>query len=83
MDFLKAADPYQYLSEFNRFTISGEARDVIDKVCKKSIDFDSICSDLKVCGRREFQELIKLRLHYLHTIESENRAANEKRRAEE
>jgi len=77
LEFIKSADPHEYLSGFNKFTISEEAKEAI-KGQKVPGDLDSICSDLKVCGRREFSELLKLRLKYVHNIEKANKEEKEK-----
>ena len=41
-----------------------------------------MCDDLKVCGRREFSELLKMRINHIHSIEIANKSANEKRKQE-
>lgn len=81
MEFIKAQEPHSYLSGFNKFNISDEAREAI-KDLKLPSDFEGICSDIKVCGRRELSELLKLRLKYLNRIENANRSENERKRAE-
>lgn len=37
---------------------------------------------MKVCGRREFSDMLKLRLNYVNAIESKNRSENERKKAE-
>mmetsp|Transcript_42071 Transcript_42071/g.64498 ORF Transcript_42071/g.64498 Transcript_42071/m.64498 type:complete len:155 (+) Transcript_42071:593-1057(+) len=60
VDFLTSSEPHEFLSNFNRFKIDDKAKEMI-KDLKAPKDLDIICEDLKVCGRREFQELLKLR----------------------
>jgi len=62
-DFIQSADPHSYLSSFNKFTISDTAKEMI-KGLKAPLDLVSICEDLKLCGRREFSDLLKLRYTY-------------------
>jgi len=81
MDFIKAAEPHEYLSGFNRFIITEEARKAIEGF-KLPSDLESICSDLKVCGRREFSDLLKLRLKYTSVIDNNNKLEKEKKREE-
>lgn len=73
LDFLQSADPHEYLSTFNKFTLSAESLEAIKDI-KYAKDLEGMCSDLKVCGRREFSELLKLR--YKYNVEKE-RAAKE------
>jgi len=82
MEFINAGDPYEFLKGFNIFTIGPEAQAAIDKVMKGKIDFKTICDDLKVCGRKEFSDLLRLRLLFNASISNENRIANEKKRAD-
>jgi len=42
MEFLKSNDPHKYLSQFNKFTISDEAREAI-KDLKQIRDLETIC----------------------------------------
>lgn len=63
MEFLEAAEPHEYLSSYNKFTISSDTSKLISKL-KAPSDLVDICSDLKVCGRREMSELLKLRYKY-------------------
>jgi Domain of unknown function (DUF3381) len=46
------------------------------KDLKPPSDLDSICQDLKVCGRRELQELLKLK--YKVGVAEERRRKEEK-----
>lgn len=63
VDFIGSADPHSYLSSFNKFTISDEAREMIKDI-KVPKDLDIICEDLKLCGRKEFSDLLKVRYTY-------------------
>ena len=60
VDFLTASEPHEYLSSFNRFKIDDTAKGMLADI-KVPSDLETICGDLKLCGRREFQELLKLR----------------------
>ena len=58
------------------------AKDMI-KDLKAPSDLEFICQDLKVCGRREFQELLKLRYKYVVSIERKKQAIKDAKKAEE
>jgi len=78
LDYLQSTDPHEYLSGFNKFKIDATAREVLNGL-KCPADLDDIVSDLKVCGRREYSELLKLRAMYNRSIErkeKEIKAAN-------
>lgn len=49
---------------------------------KQPKDLEIICEDIKVCGRREYSDLLKLRLVYVNTIDAKNRSENDKIKAE-
>ena len=70
-----------YLSDFNKFRISEESLEAL-KDTKKPKDLEFICQDLKVCGRKEFSDMLKMRLSYVNAIDAKNRTENEKKRAE-
>lgn len=80
MDFLQSQDPHEYLSGFNKFRIDEAAREVV-KGLKGPHDLDDIVTDLKVCGRREFSELLKLRHTYNTQIEKKQKEINAAKRA--
>jgi len=63
VDFINSSDPHEYLASFNKFRISDEALEMI-KDLKTPKDLQAICEDLKVCGRKEFSDLLKLRYKY-------------------
>lgn len=63
MEFLQSASPHEYLSGFNRFKISKEARTALEGL-RLPNDLDIMCEDLKTCGRREFSDLLKVRHKY-------------------
>lgn len=81
MEFLQAQNPHMYLSGFNKFKLNEESKSAIAHL-KAPRDLEIICSDLKTCGRKEFSDLLKLRLNYVNAIESKNRTENEKKKAE-
>lgn len=70
-----------YLTGFNKFRITDEVREAI-KGMKQPKDLEIICEDIKVCGRREYSDLLKLRLVYVNTIDAKNRSENDKIKAE-
>jgi len=80
MDFLQSSDPHEYLSGFNKFLINDAAREVVNGL-KGPADLDEIVADLKVCGRREFSDLLKLRHAYNLQIERKQREVNAAKRA--
>lgn len=63
MEFLQSASPHEYLSGFNRFKITKEARSALEGI-RLPTDLDMMCEDLKTCGRREFSDLLKVRHKY-------------------
>jgi len=63
VDFIHSADPHSYLSSFNKFIISDAAREMIKDI-KGPKDLNIMCEDLKLCGRKEFSDLLKLRYSY-------------------
>ena len=80
MDFLKSSNPHEYLSGFNKFLISPEARTALDKIQKLPSDLEEMCKDIKVCGRRELSELLKIRYKYNNILEAEAKAIKEANR---
>jgi hypothetical protein len=56
------------LSTFNKFTLSAEAKEAIADL-KPIKELEIICEDLKVCGRKEFSDLLKLRYNYNNRLE--------------
>jgi len=63
-DFLASADPYEFVTKFNQFTIDTSAAQFLkenEKAMKPPADLQMICDDVKVCGRREMGILIKMR----------------------
>lgn len=80
MEFIKASDPHLYLSGFNKFTISEETRAETLKHAKFPKDLEIFICDLKTCGRKEYSDLLKFRLKYVHAIEAINKEANDKKR---
>jgi len=64
IDFLEAEDPYVFLTKFNKFNIDLKTTQLIKdhpKDMRPPSDLDTICEDLKVCGKRELYNLLKLR----------------------
>lgn len=53
------------------------------KDLKAPSDLTEMCDDLKVCGRREFQELLKLRYKYQVSLERKKMAIKDAKKAEE
>lgn len=81
MEFIKSSNPHMYLSSFNKFKITDEVMEEL-KDTKKPKDLEHICLDLKLCGRKEFSDLLKMRLVYINAIELKNKSENEKKRQE-
>lgn len=75
-EFLEAADPHEYLAGFSKFKLSQETLETL-KGIKLPKDLDSICEDLKTCGRREFSELLKVRHKYHIRISNEGKDQKE------
>jgi len=63
MDYLQSQDPHEYLSTMNRFKLDEPAMTAI-KDLKPPKDLKLIVEDLKVAGRKEFSDLLKLRYKY-------------------
>lgn len=63
MDYLQSQDPHEYLSTMNRFRLDEPAMTAI-KDLKPPKDLKLIVEDLKVAGRKEFSDLLKLRYKY-------------------
>ena len=63
MDYLQSQDPHKYLSTMNRFKLDEPAMTAI-KDLKPPKDLKLIVEDLKVAGRKEFSDLLKLRYKY-------------------
>lgn len=63
LEFLEATDPHEYLATYNKFVLSTQVMAVI-KDLKPPSDIKEICDDLKLCGRREMSELLKLKYKY-------------------
>lgn len=71
MDFLESQDPYEYLTKFYKLNLDVKAKEVIaanSKILKVPDDFESMLSDLKVCGRREFQNLLRIHHKYQNIV---------------
>lgn len=56
-------EPHDYLATYNKFVLDDESRKAIAGM-KHPADLEEICADLKVCGRREMSELLKIRYKY-------------------
>ena len=80
-EFLTSSDPHEYLGGYNKFTMSDETKQMLEGV-KLPSDMDTICEDIRVCGRREYSELLRIRLKYIHKIESKNKEEKAKIRQE-
>lgn len=63
MEFLESMEPHDYLATYNKFVLDEESKKAIANI-KHVSDLEEICSDLKVCGRREMSELLKIRYKY-------------------
>ena len=79
MEFLQAAAPHEYFSGFNRFKLSKETLEAIEGL-RLPKDLESMCEDLKTCGRREFSEFLKIR--YKYNLRLQNEAKGPEKSAE-
>lgn len=79
MDFLQSADPHEYLTNFNKFLIDESAQKVLSEL-KHPKDLEIMVQDLKVCGRREYAELLKLKHLYNMSIEKKKQEINQAKR---
>lgn len=79
MDFLQSADPHEYLTNFNKFLIDESAQKVLSEL-KRPKDLEIMVQDLKVCGRREYAELLKLKHLYNMSIEKKKQEINQAKR---
>jgi hypothetical protein len=77
-DFLLSSDPHEYLSGYNKFNITQETEELLSGI-KLPSDLDAICGDIRVCGRREYSELLKLRFKYIAKIEAKNKQERSQR----
>lgn len=67
IDFLNSEDPHQFLTKMNKFIYDKEAKQILEdneKVLKPPKDLPNIIADIKNCGRREMQHLLRLRHKY-------------------
>lgn len=74
IDFLESQDPFEYLTKFYALTFDSKAKEVLaahPKVLKLPVDFHDMIKDLKVCGRREFSNLLRLHHKYQNIIRNE------------
>ena len=78
IEFLKSADPHEYLSGFNKFILSDEAKAALEGQ-KLPRDLEGMCADVKVCGRKELSDLLKLRYNHQTGIEKVNKAEKQKK----
>jgi|TARA_B110001450_G_C17649654_1_gene492710 hypothetical protein len=51
------------LSGFNKFIIDDEFKEALKDI-RKPADLELICEDLKICGRKEYSDLLKMRHSY-------------------
>jgi len=67
IDFLNAEDPYPMLTSMNKFIMDKEAGRLLEEhkaVLKPPVDLIGMIGDIKNCGRREMQHLLRLRHKY-------------------
>lgn len=98
IDCLECQDPFEYLTKFYRVSISVVINSLFSaakpgckalevfaahpKVLKLPDDFKDMIKDLKVCGRREYANLLRLHHKYQNIIRNE-KFAKEKKAKEE
>jgi len=70
-DFLESAEPFDFLSKYQEFTLDRKAEDAfIEHKLKKPLDLVDIISDIKVCGRGELSKLLTLRHKYQSALKA-------------
>jgi len=79
-EFIQSQDPHEFLSTFNRIRIDDAGKEMI-KDLKPPSDLESMCLDLKCCGRRELSELLKLRYKYNVVIDRARKSEKEAKKA--
>jgi AdoMet-dependent rRNA methyltransferase SPB1 len=57
-DFIEASNPYQYLTETNKITISTDDCRRYIKALEKTPDYDLYFEDIQLLGKKEIQQLI-------------------------
>ena len=63
---LESADPYDYLSTYNKFRVDERSKEIFKKLAPPD-DIEHILSDIKVLGKRELHLILKYRYKYLQT----------------
>ena len=79
MEFIHSQDPHEYLSGFNKFIITDEFKEALKDI-RKPAELELICADLKVCGRKEFSDLLKMRHSYNVNIDKKIKEIDEARK---
>jgi AdoMet-dependent rRNA methyltransferase SPB1 len=79
-EFITSQDPHEYLATFNRIRLDAQGKEMI-KDLKPPTDLESMCQDLKCCGRRELSELLKLRYKYNVVIDRAKKSEKEAKKA--
>lgn len=81
-EFILSQEPHEFLTNFNSFKIDEKAKEMI-KDLKPPADLEIICQDLKVCGRKELSDMLKLRYKYNVALERKRKEAKQAAREAE
>lgn len=76
-EFLECADPYEYLSNYNKFKFDDKSKELF-KTMAPPDETEENCKDLKVLGKRELHSLLKYRYKYLMKKNKEKKAEQAK-----
>ena len=68
------------MSGFNKFLITDEFKEALKDI-RKPADLELICEDLKICGRKEFSDLLKMRHSYNVAIDKKIKEIEEAKKA--
>jgi hypothetical protein len=67
IDFLNSEDPYPMLTNMNKIVLDKEAQRIFEEhagALKPPSDLQFMIDDIKNCGRRDMQHLLRLRHKY-------------------
>mmetsp|Transcript_20614 Transcript_20614/g.19593 ORF Transcript_20614/g.19593 Transcript_20614/m.19593 type:complete len:149 (+) Transcript_20614:346-792(+) len=74
-EFLECADPYEFLSTYNKFTIDPKAKETF-KVVAPPADLVNLCEDIRVLGKGDLHTLLKYR--YKHNLWKQKQLKSQK-----
>lgn len=85
IDFLNSEDPYPMLTNMNKIVLDKEAQRVLEEhatTLKPPKDLQFMIDDIKNCGRRDMQHLLRLRHKYKQLMYKIDQDAKEAARPE-